>query len=66
MSKGDKHNIKCPKCRKHIVNILGGHSEPLPGKMGEFLRNCPQCGVQIRVWCQWTLTVQVEQESKVK
>jgi len=64
MTHGNKNCVKCPSCKKSIVGILGGHT--ITHGQIEFLRNCPLCGTQIRVWARCDIVVDVEKESKVK
>lgn len=65
MTHGDSTSIKCPACRAAISNPLGGE---LPEKHGivEKVTTCPRCGVSLRLWARWSITVEAERESRVR
>lgn len=65
MTSGDSLSCKCPACKKVVQKPLGGreprtHSEILEGET-----KCPHCQCSLHYWAKWTVTVELERESRV-
>lgn len=70
MTHGDADQCKCPNCKKPIVKPIGDE-RPLQGGgyagsgILEIETTCPHCQCKIRCWARWTVTVEIERESKL-
>jgi len=63
MTKGDETAVKCPACKKLILEPVKNHA--IGSVQVEFSKPCPLCGVRLYFWARPSIEVRCEKEDKV-
>lgn len=63
MTHGDSQTCKCPACKKLIVKPIA-EERPMLGTILEGKTLCPYCKCALHFWARWTVTIELERESK--